>query len=264
MEWKNPDQLRLPLGAQLTRTSGQPRAGLAALITLIDSVALTLPLPVSAQSAAAIDPLRVVAKPARSADAPSLRQSRRVGHTKAPPPWPLLAILAIQAALSLRLIWSNTAFLDEATYLYAGHQEIHYLFMHGTLTVPGQNGYYQTYFSGAPVLYPILGAIADSIGGLAAARLLSLAFMLGATTLLYWTTARIYDRRAAAAAASLFAVLAPTQFLGAFATYDAMALFLDGPRDASRCQERRRGRRNHSRCSLRAWRWYLLMRPSMQ
>ena len=98
--------------------------------------------------------------------------------------------------------------------------------MHGTLTVPGQNGYYQTYFLGAPVLYPILGAIADSIGGLAAARLLSLAFMLGATTLLYWTTARIYDRRAAAAAASLFAVLAPTQFLGAFATYDAMALFL--------------------------------------
>ena len=138
----------------------------------------------------------------------------------------MLAILVVQAALSLRLVWSNTAFVDEATYLYAGHQELHYLLTQGTLTVPGQNGYYQTYFSGAPILYPILGAIADSIGGLAGARLLSLAFMLCATTLLYWTAARIYGRRAATAAVCAFAVLGPTQFLGAFATYDAMALFL--------------------------------------
>jgi Dolichyl-phosphate-mannose-protein mannosyltransferase len=138
----------------------------------------------------------------------------------------LVAILVVQAALSLRLVWSNTAFVDEATYLYAGHQELHSLLTHGTLTVPGQNGYYQTYFSGAPILYPILGAIADSIGGLAGARLLSLVFMLCATTLLYWTAARLYDRRAATAAVCAFAILGPTQFLGAFATYDAMALSL--------------------------------------
>ena len=141
-------------------------------------------------------------------------------------PWALLAILIVQAGLSLRLVWSNTAFLDEATYLYAGHEELHYLFAHGTLTVPGQNGYYQTYFSGAPILYPILGAIADSVGGLAGARLLSLVFMLCATTLLYWTASRLYDRRVATAAVGIFAVLSPTQFLGAFATYDAMALSL--------------------------------------
>ena len=143
-----------------------------------------------------------------------------------PFPWLLLPVLIVQAVLSGRLMGSNTAFLDEATYLYAGHQEIHTLLMHGTLTVPGHYGYYQSYFSGAPVSYPVLGALADQFGGLVAARLLSLIFMLGATTLLYLTAARIYDRRAGVLGAALFAIVAPTQFLGALATYDAMAIFL--------------------------------------
>jgi 4-amino-4-deoxy-L-arabinose transferase-like glycosyltransferase len=131
-----------------------------------------------------------------------------------------VAVLTVQAALSLRLVWSNTAFLDEATYLYAGHVELMH-WLHGT-PVPA----YSTYFSGAPVIYPPLAALAASVGGLAAARLLSLAFMLGATALLWGTTARLFGRQAAFIAALLFAVLGPTQFLGAFATYDAMALFL--------------------------------------
>ena len=50
--------------------------------------------------------------------------------------------------------------------------------------------------------------------------------MLGATTLLWATAARLYGQRAALLATALFATLAGTQFLGAFATYDAMALFL--------------------------------------
>ena len=132
----------------------------------------------------------------------------------------LIAVLTVQAALSLRLVWSNTAFLDEATYLYAGHVELMH-WLHGT-PLPA----YATYFSGAPVIYPPLAALAASAGGLAAARLLSLAFMLGATALLWGTTTRLFGQRAAFFATSLFAVLGPTQFLGAFATYDAMALFL--------------------------------------
>jgi 4-amino-4-deoxy-L-arabinose transferase-like glycosyltransferase len=135
-------------------------------------------------------------------------------------PWLLVIILAVQAVLSLRLVWSNTAFVDEATYLWAGHLEWGHL-LHGT-PVPA----FATYFSGAPVIYPPLGAIADSLGGLAGARLLSLACMLGATAMLWGTTARLYGRRAAVAAAVLFALLGPTEFLGALATYDAMALFL--------------------------------------
>jgi 4-amino-4-deoxy-L-arabinose transferase-like glycosyltransferase len=134
--------------------------------------------------------------------------------------WPLLAVLAVQAALSIRLVHADTAFEDEAAYLWAGHLEwAHWL--HGT-AIP----HFPAYFSGAPVIYPPIAALADSIGGLTAARILSLIFMLGATTLLWAVTSRLYGRRAAFFAAALFAVLGPTLHLGAFATYDAMSLFL--------------------------------------
>jgi 4-amino-4-deoxy-L-arabinose transferase-like glycosyltransferase len=134
--------------------------------------------------------------------------------------WPLLVVLAVQAALSLRLVGADTAFQDEALYLWAGHLEWAWL-LHGTPIPP-----FPSFFSGAPVIYPPLAALADSAGGLAAARIVSLVFMLGATTLL-WATARLLcGRRAAFFAAGLFAVLGPTLHLGAFATYDAMSLFL--------------------------------------
>ena len=134
--------------------------------------------------------------------------------------WPLLVILAVQAALSLRLVWADTAFQDEATYLWAGHLEwAHWL--HGAAIPP-----FAPYFSGAPVIYPALGALADSAGGLAGARILSLAFMLAATALLWSTARRLCGGRAAFFAAALFAVLGPALHLGAFATYDAMSVFL--------------------------------------
>lgn len=135
-------------------------------------------------------------------------------------PWPLLCILAVQAVLSLRLVWSNTAFTDEALYLRSGQMEWAHL-LHGTPIPP-----FPTYFSGAPVLYPPIGALADSLGGLAGARILSLCFMLGATSLLSDATSRLFGRRAAFFAAALFAMLGPTVRLGAFATYDAMSLFV--------------------------------------
>jgi hypothetical protein len=144
---------------------------------------------------------------------PSWRQ--RIG-----PALPLAAILVGQAALTVRLIWSNTAYQDEALYLWAGHLQLSH-WLHGTAIPP-----FATYFSGAPVLYPPLGALADSLGGLAGARLLSLACMLGATWLLWRTTAALYSRRAACYAAILFALLGPTLHIGAFATFDAPALLL--------------------------------------
>jgi dolichyl-phosphate-mannose-protein mannosyltransferase len=134
--------------------------------------------------------------------------------------WPLVAVLAVQAALSLRLVWSNTAFQDEGLYLRAGHLEWA-RWLHGA-TIPD----FPSYFSGAPVIYPPIAALADSVGGLPAARILSLCFMLGVTWLLWATALRLYGQRAALLAAGLFATLAGSQFLGAFATYDAMALFL--------------------------------------
>src|SRR5580692_3729888 len=134
--------------------------------------------------------------------------------------WPLLEGLAAQAVLSLRLIWSNTAFQDEALYLRAGHLEWARWLHHAP--IPN----FPAYFSGAPVIYPPLGALADDVGGLVAARILSLCFMLGVTSLLWATTGRLYGQRAALLAAALFATLAGTQFLGAVATFDALALFL--------------------------------------
>jgi putative flippase GtrA len=135
-------------------------------------------------------------------------------------PWPLFAILAVQALFALRLIWVNSAYTDEALYIYSGSQELNH-WVHGTVVQD-----YQNYFSGSPAVYPPLAAIANSVGGLVAARLLSLGFMLGTTSLLYATTNRLFGRRAAALGAALFAAIGTTQFLSAFATYDPMALFL--------------------------------------
>ena len=132
---------------------------------------------------------------------------------------PLLAVLALQIALAIRL--HNTAFEDEALYLYAGHHEIAWL-LHHQATYDN----YSTYFSGAPFLYPVLGAAADGLFGLEGARALSLVFMLGATCCVWGVTRRLYGRPAAACAAALFAVAAPTLFLSRLATYDPMSLFL--------------------------------------
>jgi len=152
---------------------------------------------------------------------PSVINSRhRVWRGVARVPWLLLGVLAVQTTLSIRLVWSNTAFTDEALYLWAGHTEWADL-LHGT-PVPA----FATYFSGSPVVYPPVGALADSVGGLAGARLLSLAFMLGVTTLLWDAARHLFTERAAVVSAALFAVLGPTIKLGAFATYDAMALLL--------------------------------------
>ena len=130
----------------------------------------------------------------------------------------LIGILLVQALLSLRN--NNTAFEDEALYLYSGHLELAHLLNHQ----PIDN--FAAYFSGAPVLYPVIGAIADQLGGVFAARLLSLAFMLGATGLVYLTGRRLFGVRSALCGAGLFGTTASAIFMGGFATYDAPSVFL--------------------------------------
>jgi hypothetical protein len=154
---------------------------------------------------------------ARTEVASSARSGQRFAHA---PGLLLIAVLTVQAVLSLRLVWSNTASLNEAIYLFGGHVELAH-WLHGTPLPP-----LATYLPGAPVIYPPLAALAASAGGLAGARLLSLAFVLGATGLLWSTTSKLFGRPAAFFAAALFAVAGPTQALGALATYDAMALCL--------------------------------------
>jgi hypothetical protein len=134
---------------------------------------------------------------------------------------PLTAICAVQAALSLTLVWSNTAYIDEADYLWVGRLELAH-WLHGT-SWPSAYAYHL--FSGSPLLYPPLGALADSAGGLAGARVLSLAFMLGATVLLYLTASRLIGRRGAVVAAALWALSEPAIRL-AFATFDPLSVLL--------------------------------------
>jgi hypothetical protein len=144
----------------------------------------------------------------------------RGGEPRIPGGWLLLAVLAVQTVLSLRLVRADTAFEDEATYLWAGHlQWAHWL--HAVPVPP-----FAAYFSGAPVIYPPVGALADSVGGLTGARVLSLVFMLTATALLWRTAGRLFGRWAALFAAALFAVSGPVLHLGAFATYDAPSVML--------------------------------------
>ena len=133
---------------------------------------------------------------------------------------PMAAILVGQAALSIRLAQMSTASGDEGRYIYAGHQLIHELW-HG-----GGSPYYETFFSGAPVVYPVLAALADHMGGVVAVRLMSMAFMMTATCLLFGSGRRLFGYWAGIGAAGLFAGLGLTEDLGALATHDALALML--------------------------------------
>lgn len=134
--------------------------------------------------------------------------------------WPLFVVLMLQATATLWVtIMSNGPSNDEALYLSVGHLEVSHL-LRGTVTPAVSH-----YFSGAPVLYPPLGAVAYSLGGLDGARTLSLAFMLGATALLWAVTSRLFSRQAAVCATAMFGLLAPVLHLGSLATYDAMSLF---------------------------------------
>jgi Dolichyl-phosphate-mannose-protein mannosyltransferase len=150
-------------------------------------------------------------RPTRETQPAPAQRSRR-------PVLAVLGIMVLQAAISLILTASNTAFSDEANYLWIGHLELAHWF----------DGAPKPIFSpvpGAPVIYPPLGALASSVAGLAGARMLSLIFMLAATALLYSAASRLLGRRAAIAAAALWAVSVSALKLGAFATFDAMAVF---------------------------------------
>jgi hypothetical protein len=129
------------------------------------------------------------------------------------------AILCVQAVLSLRL--QNTAYGAEALYLYAGHMETAHL-LHGT----SLQGNYGAYFPGFPVLYPVLGAAANSVGGLAAARAVSLLAMLITTALLYAMTRLLFNERVGLCAAAMFCVTGATILAGHLATNDAVSLCL--------------------------------------
>jgi 4-amino-4-deoxy-L-arabinose transferase-like glycosyltransferase len=131
---------------------------------------------------------------------------------------PLLVILLAQAIVSGRLAWVNSVFGDEATYLTQGRVEWQH-WLSGGLAPSGWTD------SGAPQVYPPIGAAVAALGGVTLARLLSVALMLGATILLYLAARRLFGRTAALWAAALGTLNEPVLRL-AFATYDPLAIVL--------------------------------------
>ncbi len=144
-------------------------------------------------------------------------QDRVAASTRVKTSWAILAILALQASLTLRL--HNTAFRDEALYIYTGHRVIAH-WLHGAILYDHPS----SYFSGAPAIYPVFAALLDRLGGLTLVRLFSLGCMLGATLAIASVSRRWFGLRAGIFAAGAFAVAAPTLLLSSFATFDAPAL----------------------------------------
>ncbi len=128
---------------------------------------------------------------------------------------PLAAVLLLQAVMGLRL--RNSAFQDEALYLYYGHLTLDSWLNGGELF-----GNPAAWFTGAPQLYPVVAALLDGVGGLQLARLFSTLCMLGATVAVYWTANTLFGRpvrvRVGTLAALVFAVSGPVLVLSHFAT----------------------------------------------
>ena len=129
-------------------------------------------------------------------------------------------ILAFQAVISYLLL-QNTAFQDEALYIYAGRQIVQHW-----LGGPPLFDNYSFYFSGYPYVYPIIGGALDMLGGLELARLFSLVCMLIVTACGYYVTGKLLNQKSAVFAALFFVCQGPVLFLSRLATYDPFCLCL--------------------------------------
>jgi 4-amino-4-deoxy-L-arabinose transferase-like glycosyltransferase len=134
--------------------------------------------------------------------------------------WSLPLILVLQALISLTLL-RNTAFQDEALYIYAGEQ-IWQHWLHGLPLLDN----YSYYFSGYPYVYPIIAGPLDMLGGLELARSFSLVCMLIVTACGYYVTKQLFNQKSAVFAAIFFVCQGPVLFLSRLATYDPLCICL--------------------------------------
>jgi 4-amino-4-deoxy-L-arabinose transferase-like glycosyltransferase len=134
--------------------------------------------------------------------------------------WSLPLILAFQALISWILL-QNTAFQDEALYIYAGRQ-----IWQQWLGGPPSLDRYSYYFSGYPYVYAIIGGGLDMVGGLMLARSFSLACMLVVTVCGYYVTKKLFNQKSAIFAAVFFVCQGPVLFLSHLATFDSLCLCL--------------------------------------
>src|SRR5215203_1315442 len=110
--------------------------------------------------------LEAGASAARAARATALGYGHQLLRFLSSSAFLLGAICTAFAVISLRVKANTNPFQDEGLYLYMGHRMIDHIL--SGVDVSEHPG---SYFSGAPGLYPVVGAIADSIAGLQSARL---------------------------------------------------------------------------------------------
>ncbi|HYP44435.1 MAG TPA: glycosyltransferase family 39 protein [Propionibacteriaceae bacterium] len=137
-------------------------------------------------------------------------------------PWPWLAVIATAQVILSRVVPRNDgAFQDEGLYIYMGHRVLDLVRSGEPLfESPG------SYFSGAPAFYPVLAALVDSVGGLQAARDLSLVFLIVTMGATYGLGKQLFGRLAGLLGAAAFAVNGPVIYLSQWATFDSMTLML--------------------------------------
>jgi len=134
---------------------------------------------------------------------------------------------AVQAALSLRLVWSNTCSPTKRSTVGRAPRVGRTAAWHADPPVP------HLLLRRAGV-YRRSGRSADSLGGLAAARVLSCA-SCSVPRRCYGHREPAVRKAAGFFAAGLWAFLAPTLKLGGFATFDAMSPLLVASRPGARC-----------------------------
>ena len=126
----------------------------------------------------------------------------------------ILAVLILAALLRSNLSY-RTAFSDEAYNIFGGWQLLH-----------GQNPYAMLYHMGWQHLSLLPLGLADGLGGLEAARGLNAVWGVLTVLVVLLVARRLYGKAAGYLAGGIFAVYGPAIFIGTFATYDSLSVFL--------------------------------------
>ena len=125
-----------------------------------------------------------------------------------------ILILVILFSFFLRLFTLNfnTAFTDEAFYIYVGR-----------LVLTGNDPNTLGYMFGS-YLAPVILASADVLGGLLAARFTSLIFSLVIIVFVYLSVKQLFNKKIALIASFIFSIQAPVIFISIFATIDSLSV----------------------------------------
>jgi hypothetical protein len=129
----------------------------------------------------------------------------------------LVAILLYGLIVSLVDLDYNSVFIDEAFQITMGQEII------GGVPCLGC-----PHHTGSVMIWPVLAALADSVGGIHAVRILTVLIGLALTVIIYATAATLFGGNLGLVAAALFMCTGQTLYLMKLGTYDMIAAFFIG------------------------------------